>query len=291
MSQTLASLRRKLDSARQLQGVVRTMKAMAASSIGQYEAAVTALAGYESNLKQALGACFREQGVQSISPPRSVPTGAGAIVFGSDQGLVGPFNQVLCSYVVANMRKCSGEKTYWAVGERMGSQLTAEGLIPTRVLPVPSSVGTIASLVGTIQRESETHRLENREYSELFVFHNRPLAGSQYEPVSQRLLPLDQGWQLSLKQVAWPGACLPQLLLDQEQTLNSLIREYLFISVYKACAESLASENAARLAAMQRAEKNIDELSSQLRCSFQRLRQSSIDEELFDVLAGFNALN
>jgi F-type H+-transporting ATPase subunit gamma len=53
----------------------------------------------------------------------------------------------------------------------------------------------------------------------------------------------------------------------------------------------LASENGSRLAAMRRAEKNIEALSAELRQTFYRLRQSSIDEELFDVIAGFNALS
>ena len=57
--------------------------------------------------------------------------------------------------------------------------------------------------------------------------------------------------------------------------------------LYRACAESLASENASRLAAMQRADKNIDELLE----DFNRtLRQNGIDEELFDVISGFEAL-
>jgi F-type H+-transporting ATPase subunit gamma len=73
-------------------------------------------------------------------------------------------------------------------------------------------------------------------------------------------------------------------------TLGALIREYLFISLFRACAESLASENASRLAAMQRAEKNIDELLEDLNRTFHRLRQSGIDEELFDVISGFEAL-
>ena len=73
-------------------------------------------------------------------------------------------------------------------------------------------------------------------------------------------------------------------------TLRTLIREYLFVSLFRACAESLASENASRLAAMQRADKNIDELLEELNGTFHRLRQSSIDEELFDVIAGFEAL-
>jgi F-type H+-transporting ATPase subunit gamma len=75
-----------------------------------------------------------------------------------------------------------------------------------------------------------------------------------------------------------------------DATLRALIREYLFVSLFRACAESLASENASRLAAMQRAEKNIDELLEDLNGTFHRLRQSGIDEELFDVISGFEAL-
>jgi F-type H+-transporting ATPase subunit gamma len=60
---------------------------------------------------------------------------------------------------------------------------------------------------------------------------------------------------------------------------------------FKACAESLASENASRLAAMQRAEKNIDELVLTLDQTFRRLRQTDIDEELFEVLAGYESLS
>ena len=73
-------------------------------------------------------------------------------------------------------------------------------------------------------------------------------------------------------------------------TLQSVIHEYLFISLFRACAESLASENASRLAAMQRADKNIDELLGILNTTFHRQRQGNIDEELFGVVAGFEAL-
>jgi F-type H+-transporting ATPase subunit gamma len=72
--------------------------------------------------------------------------------------------------------------------------------------------------------------------------------------------------------------------------VRALIREYLFISLFRACAESLASENASRLAAMERADKNIHELLENLHATFHRLRQSGIDEELFDVISGFEAL-
>jgi F-type H+-transporting ATPase subunit gamma len=84
---------------------------------------------------------------------------------------------------------------------------------------------------------------------------------------------------------------LPEVMDGGAATLRALIREYLFVSLFRACAESLASENASRLAAMQRADKNIEELLEYLNGQFHHLRQSRIDEELFDVISGFEALS
>ena len=69
-----------------------------------------------------------------------------------------------------------------------------------------------------------------------------------------------------------------------------MIRQYLFVSLYRAFAESLASENASRLRAMQAAEENITERLEELNAQFRSERQSAITEELFDIVAGFEAL-
>jgi F-type H+-transporting ATPase subunit gamma len=123
------------------------------------------------------------------------------------------------------------------------------------------------------------------------VFHNQPQSGALYEPVSQRLLPLDALWQQGLAKIHWPTTNLAEVMGAGTWTLRALVREYLFISLFRACAESLASENASRLAAMERADKNINDLLEQLHGSFHQLRQSGIDEELFDVISGFEALS
>ena len=60
MTDTSASLRRKIGSAGDLQSVVRTMKALAASSIGQYEKSVRALADYYRTVELGLSLCLRE---------------------------------------------------------------------------------------------------------------------------------------------------------------------------------------------------------------------------------------
>ena len=182
-----------------------------------------------------------------------------------------------------------GEKRVWAVGERIRSRLADAGLPPVGLFAVPTSVNAITPLVGQILVESEANH-GNGELDQLYLFHNRPKSGAAYEPISQHLLPLDDKWGLRLAHLPWPTENLPEVVGSQEQTLRALVREYLFVSLFRACAESLASENASRLAAMQRAEKNIDELVGNLNQTFRRLRQTSIDEELFDVLSGYESL-
>jgi F-type H+-transporting ATPase subunit gamma len=223
---------------------------------------------------------------------RKAPTHAGAIsaiVFGSDQGLVGQFNDVVADYAIKTLAALPGKCHIWAVGERIHARLADAGLPLVGLFTVPNSVQAITPLVGQIQIESEAHR-DKDENAPLWVFHNRPLSGALYEPVSQRLLPLDAQWQQGLAKIHWPTTNLPEVMGGSSATLRALIREYLFISLFRACAESLASENASRLAAMERADKNINDLLEQLHGSFHQLRQSGIDEELFDVISGFEAL-
>jgi F-type H+-transporting ATPase subunit gamma len=157
------------------------------------------------------------------------------------------------------------------------------------VFAVPNSVNAITPLVGEILMESEAC-YSRGEITELHLFYNRPTSGAVYEPVRQRLLPLDETWRRALAEIPWPTRNLPEVMGDDTTTLRGLIREYLFVSLFRACAESLASENASRLAAMQRADKNIEELLENLNGTFHRLRQRGIDEELFDVIAGFEGL-
>lgn len=268
------------------------MKALAAASIGQYEKSVLALGDYYRTVELGLGACFRANALLTTDPMPFVPADlsqVGAIVFGSDQGLVGQFNDTIADFAVKTLSELPGKPQVWAVGQRVYSRLVDSGIEPEGLFAVPNSVDAIAPLVGKIQIESESHRTSG-DNARLYLFHNQPKRGALYEPVSQRLLPLDAAWQEHLATRLWPTRTIPQVIGDGASTTRVLIREYLFISLFRACAESLASENASRLAAMQRAEKNIDELLESLKSTYHRLRQDTIDEELFDVTAGFEAL-
>lgn len=301
MSDTAASLQRKIHSASDLQAVVRTMKALAASSIGQYEQSVRALGDYYRTVELGLNVCFRDHAFEFINVkqhPKSAEQTIGAIVFGSDQGLVGQFNEVIADYALKTLATFAGKPQIWAVGERVHAHLEDAEFPLIGLFSVPNSVKAITPLIGKILLECETHHdpsasltTSQAQVTELYLFYNRRKSGSIYEPVMLRLLPLDNNWQHQLAAPPWPAKNLPEVIGTGSLTLRALISEYLFVSLFRACAESLASENASRLAAMERADKNINELLESFHGSFHQLRQSGIDEELFDVISGYEALS
>lgn len=291
--ETQESLRRKLSGAEDLKSVVKTMKAVAASNIGQYETAVRSLGDYYRTVSLGIVAYFGQEKSEALRDEKKLKGKQAnvicVLVFGSDQGLVGQFNDSLVEFVKQSFQTLGGKKEIWAVGERIQLLLSDKGYITSKLYPVPNSVNAITPLVQQILVNSE-EIFDQGKISEVYIYYNKLTTGSGYEAVCKRLLPLDEKWRISLNELKWPTSLIPQIIGESKPILLSLIHEYLFASIFRACAESLASENASRLTAMQRAEKNIDELLGELSHKFHSLRQSAIDEELFDVVSGFEAL-
>lgn len=289
MTDSLEALRHRVDGAVELQAVVRTMKALSASSITQYENAVAALDSYYDTVALGLVACLKQLPASSAKDVASVTVKppVAVIVFGSDQGLVGQFNDSLADYVLKKLADISGEKQIWVIGERMRDQLLAAKLPIRDSFNVPGSVEGITGLIGDLLLSTESV-WQSGAHSRMVLFHHRPeKISGQYQPRIQPLLPLDDAWYKELREQHWPGPTLTETLGSAPDTLRALIREYLFVSLYQACAESLASENSSRLVAMQRAEKNIEEMLGVLRQNYHHQRQDAIDTELFDVVAGY----
>ncbi len=291
MSDTIESLQRKRNGAAELETVVRTMKAMAASKIGQYQKAVAALKDYYLTVQMGLNVWFMQnKQVMIKKPANSALNETIVIVFGSDQGLVGSFNESLSEFVHQSVEKIPGQLTFWVVGQRMYDRLKDLGLPVIDLFDVPNSVPAITLLIDAILVKA-ANAIEVNQQDAFYIFNNEISANKSYGPHFERLWPLDEKWKKDIMKIEWPGNNLPQVTGDATFTFEALVREYFFVSLYKACAESMASENESRLQAMQRAEKNINEMLEDLKQTYNRLRQSTIDQELFDVISGFEAIN
>lgn len=288
MIKTYQQMRHKIAGAEQLEAVVRTMKAQAAANITQYETSMRALEDYYRTIELGLTACFRHS--KTITSQRQQKSkDFVVIIFGSDQGLVGQFNDQLAEYVKMQLEPLSGAKEILVVGERIRGHLSDAGIVAQKTFAVPGMITMVTPLVGQLLMESVSKTsFTNHEDTEMLVFYNSSTSGIVYKPTHQQLLPLNAARQASLAHATWPTSNLPEIINDAtRKTLSALIREYLFISLFRACVESLASENASRLMAMQRAEKNIDALLEELKQTSRTLRQSAIDEELFDVITSY----
>lgn len=284
--ETLQGLTRKMKSAGDLHAVVKTMKALAAVNIHQYEEAVRSLDDYYHAVELGLrAALLRSPFLIRAKPPRETVL----LILGSDQGMVGRFNEAIvdrAERAVAELPAASCR--YWVAGAKAAGNVEERFGPIEQGFPLPSSVGLITAAVQELVLRFEQR--QQRGEARLTLCYNVPLKGAGYGQSLLPLLPPDRTWLEEIGAREWPGRCLPLYTLPREQLFAALIGEYLFVALFRAFAASLAAENAARLAAMQRAEKNIEEMRDDLTGRYHSLRQGTITEELLDVIAGFEAL-
>lgn len=289
--EALEALKRTIHVTRELQSLVKTMKVLAGLNIRQYERAAQAVAGYSRTIEMGLQIALPRV-PEPLLPPHHAPgRSLGAIIYGSDQGMCGQLNDVIVEHAVralARLARKRDQQSTLAVGARVATLLENSGLDVEGCLEVPGSAGAITATVHeTLARVDAWHR---QGVEMIVLFHCRLVSGVFYRPHAVRLLPVDIEWIRGLQAKRWPSRVIPTYFMDTELLFHSLIREYLFASMFRAFADSLASENAARLASMQVAERNIEDRLKALTSEFHQARQAAITSELLDIISGFEAL-
>ncbi len=291
--ESLEALRRRIESTQDLQGIVRTMKALAAANIRQYERAVQAVNMYNRTVDAGLQIVLRDQIAPAAETKRKRAGRLGAIIFGTDQGMCGQFNEQIVSFALGDIVKNTGgtrNAILLVIGMRAAARVQEANWDIKTLFSVPSSVSGIPGIVQSILLEVNTWR-EKGLVDGVMLYNNHPVSGASYESSGLQLIPVDMTRFKSLKKELCSSRSVPQYTMDRNRLLAALIRQYLFVQIYRACAESLASENTSRLLTMQSAEKNIDERLVELNTSYHTRRQETITGELLDVVSGFEVLS
>jgi F-type H+-transporting ATPase subunit gamma len=288
--QTQETLKRRMNSTRDMKSVVKTMKSLAAVSIRQYERAVEALIEYTHTVELGLQIVLQEYRPHRVHVPPEGKTAA--VVFGSDQGMVGQFNDEVARYALQTMSDLKtrpGDRLFLCIGDRVSVRLKDLGQSAQEILRVPGAVTGIGWVVQEVLFILDSWN-KNKNSSRVFLFHHEPTGGSSSRPRSVPLLPVGAQLFEELSGRRWESRTLPMYRMERGKLLGSLVRQFVYVILYRALAESLASENAQRLAAMQAAEKNIDDRLAELTVEYHRVRQSTITSELMDIMAGFESL-
>jgi F-type H+-transporting ATPase subunit gamma len=285
MSSTLETLQKQIASGEDLSSIVKTMKALAATSVRQYEKAAESLDDYYHTVELGLSVVLSSEfeipaGSKSKRPKRQIK-----VVFGSDHGLAGRFNEQIVSFVLEDDQEPGS--LILAIGEQVINRLQGAGITPARELHMPGSISAITPFVQSLLEEIEQLRLKE-DIEKVVLYFNRPRTAS-FSPVAETMLPVDLE-NLRETRLKWQSRSLPTFTMPAGRLLSALLRQYFIVSLYRACALSLAAENTSRLAAMQAAEKNINERLDQLKVVYQHERQAAITEELLDIISGFRAV-
>lgn len=285
--ETLETLSDALNTTRDITSIVRTMKALSAVSIHQFENAERAMSTYAETVDLGLSAVLRDQRARGLVP-LGQPLGAGGrdamIVIGSDRGLCGQYNEVISRFAID--RLAGGHMMLGVVGARVAARLDASGHTADTVLGVPGTVegftATVQSLILIIDKW-----MDAQDVRRVWLLHNHRKPRNAAQPVARQLLPIPTDYLADRRDTKWPHPGIPFFRMDTAALMPWLIKERLFVLLYRALAEALASEHATRLAAMQNAERNLQERQETLNAAFRQKRQETITRELMDLVAGF----
>jgi F-type H+-transporting ATPase subunit gamma len=281
-----------MELAASLRDVVRTMKTLAAISVRRYERAVVALNDYQQTVELGLRAALRDAAPAQPRARRAGGSRHGLLVFGSDQGLCGTFNE----QVVARLREDleAGEPDgdrprLYAVGARVAGRLVEVGLVPEGEATLPLSISLMSSLVQDLLVLIDGWRSDG-DLDGVSLYYNRPVSSNATKPHRTVLLPITPERLRALRAEPWPTRQLPMLATDRAALTGALTRQYLFVGLHRALAFSLMAEHTSRLVAMQAAERNIDERLDELTSRYHTERQTAITAELLDIVSGAEAL-
>ncbi|MGJ8596161.1 F0F1 ATP synthase subunit gamma [Sulfitobacter sp.] len=289
MAQSLEVLSRRTASMQGIRSIVHTMKTLSVINSAPYEHAARSIEAYHETVLMGLHAFFSQTGTLNTSALTAKTKVV--IVFGSDHGLCGSYNETLAIHVAEQLFDTTEEVVILCVGAQMADALRDQHLVPETIFFPPASVDGIGRLANLLTRHLDdmrgTQGMDNMAVS-LAYFARDGERGQRPEVIT--LLPLDPDLVRELQEKPWASRSLPSFSMSPPALLKALIHSHLFASMFRAAAEALVTENAARLALMSQAEQSVDDRLEALTSETRAVRQSEITTEILDVIIGFEAL-
>ena len=281
----LQAIKESIDSTKKLQSVVETMKTYASSNINQFQNAAAASMEYRRVLDMSLYVVLFEE-EDSLTPEEVADGNVLNIIFGSDHGLAGVFNERISFFASETIPKSRNHKVI-TVGQQIFQRLRDDFDIYKSFMQ-PQTIDAISVIVNRLLVEIDELR-DKISVEKIILYYNRPQDDSIFREHTERLFPIDL-FKIVKNNIKWESGSIPTYFVEKERIISDLIRQYFFITLYRTFCFSLSSENASRLVSMQSAEKNIEERLEELNHEYRRERQNSITEELNDIVSGFKAI-
>ncbi len=308
MEQQLDEIRSHLKNVQRIEHIIRSMRSVAATRWQQARSKLNSIRPYAEYIEELLSfstdRLLKEREKISVEEEPYLIEGAeiiGVMVITSDKGLCGGFNTNILGHTARSISKFKeeGNEIKLLVFGHKGIKFFERSkleIIYSRELSLSTSLSFGEVKVLTYDLE----RFYNEGiFDELYLFYNRSRTATSYEVAELRLLPPQfperEPRETPLLNVEGVERKIlpsfePEIIPDLFRLSEWLLGEYLAIQLYRGLVESTASEQGARLMAMDSAANNCKDLIEALTLEYQTARQESITLELLDINTGVEAL-
>jgi F-type H+-transporting ATPase subunit gamma len=292
---SLRDIRKRVRSFKSTQQITKAMKMVSAAKLRRAQEALMATRPYSTALEQVLRDVAARHGevTHPLLTPRAQPKRVEVLVFTSDRGLAGAFNSNVLRRVARFLyeKGKSYESIQLSTVGRKGFEFFRRRDVKIRK-DYPGLLGKANYRAASeLAREVSEEFLSGR-VDEVYVAYNTFISAISQRVEFTRVLPLEglapEGEKPPETAKVTPGDF--EYEPSAEQVLAQLLPHVWALRVWRGLLESMASEHAARMAAMDSATNNADDAIDRLSLLYNRTRQAAITKELVEIVSGAEAL-
>jgi F-type H+-transporting ATPase subunit gamma len=288
---SLKDLRNRIASTQATQKITRAMQMVAASKLRRAQAAVEAGRPYAAHMDKMLGNIASSVAGLENAPKLLAGTGRDQVqllvVCTAERGLCGAFNSSIVRLArdTANKLSAQGKDVkFFVVGRRGHDQLRR--LYESKIVEFIElrSARTIGFEQAQMIGEKLVHLFDEGAFDVATLFFSRFKSVITQIPTAQQIIP-------ALTAVsAPPNGAIYEYEPDEEELLADLLPRNIAVQVFRALLENAASEQGARMSAMDSATRNAGEMIEKQFLILNRTRQAMITKELIEIISGAEAL-
>ncbi|MBQ1185442.1 MAG: ATP synthase F1 subunit gamma [Muribaculaceae bacterium] len=289
---TLRELKTRIGSVSSSEKITGAMKMISSAKVHKSERDLRRLLPFKNQIKSIMGHLLAADGdyTSPLTEEREVSK-VGIVVFGSDDGLCGAYNVNIFKQMLVimnNYREQYGDSTSFTVFPVGKKMLKAVKKIDGGFISVKSVKGVDSKMTGdkvTEFTEELKHAFISGELDKVIVVYMNFKSISRQILTEEQLFPVEAsalGGELDAKSANKLYIFEP----DGNRIFNEVLPMFVLSTMQEITIENRASEQAARIMAMQSANDNAKKLLESLRLEYNKLRQQSITTELLDILGG-----
>jgi F-type H+-transporting ATPase subunit gamma len=292
---SLKDLRVRIRSVRSTQKITSAMKMVAASRLRRAQEQAEAARPYALRRERVLASLASSMAARAGGPPLLAGTGKDQVhllvVATSDRGLAGGFNATILREARRQIRTLTGagkEVKILTVGRK-----GRDGLRRDYARLIVDSLTDIGRRRVSFEEARDiAQRLltmfEAGQFDVCTIVFNRFRSAITQIVTAQQLIPFAQ--PENAPAAAPEGGAIYEFEPDEEEILAELLPRNLGVQIYTALLENAASEQGARMTAMDNATRNAGEMIDRLNMNYNRTRQAAITKELIEIISGAEAL-